>query len=712
MPNRGKFIGGQDNLYVPDAPTVGTATGGDESVSVAFTAPSDVGNDDITAYGASATDGTNVIGATGSSSPVTVTGLTNGTSYTAQVWAINDYGNGPLSSASNSFSPSLSRAIFIWNNVLDFVTITTTGNATDFGNPNNGQKAIGAFSSDTRAVFTGGINQNSAQYFTMATTGNALNFGDLTERRTYSGGGGNNVRGITAGGDNYNASPPGGAVIDYLTIATTGNAIDFGDRTVVAQQGSASAGSITRLIMAGGAVDGDYGNTMDFITIASAGNATDFGDLSIGKKLGGALASATRMLYGGGRTDDDGEINTIERVTIASAGNATDFGDLTVARKGVFGCASATRGLFAGGDPAGSTTSNVIDYITIASTGNATDFGDMTQSTDEDHGAAVCSETPAAQNESYFAPAAMGLIAHGRLVGIGQTAVSYIDIATTGRLALFGDLSGPSMYVISGGAASTTRGVFAGIHTASGSLGDDLEFFTFSTKGKSTDFGDATQILYGSMGSNSTRGVLQVGYDGSTYTINTIEYITIASAGNTTDFGDLTEGGSRSAPAGSTTRLLFMGRDAYGTGTQNGSDTVDYVTIASTGNATDFGNLATAIHYAAGVSSNTRAVKCGGWSNSNTTAVNEIDYFTIASTGNATDFGDLTVARGGMAGCSSKVRGVLGTGANATGGSTNVLDYITIASTGNAVDWGDWYASHTSNRFGVGGVSNSHGGLA
>jgi len=155
-----------------------------------------------------------------------------------------------------------------------------------------------------------------------------------------------------------------------------------------------------------------------------------------------------------------------------------------------------------------------------------------------------------------------------------------------------------------------------------------------------------------------------------------------------------------------------MGRDAYSTGTQNGSDTVDYVTIASTGNATDFGNLSTAIHYAAGVSSNTRAVKCGGWSNANTTAVNEIDYFTIASTGNATDFGDLTVARGGMAGCSSKVRGVLGTGANATGGSTNVLDYITIASTGNAVDWGDWYASHNSNKFGVGGVSNSHGGIA
>ena len=54
MPNRGKFIGSQDNLFVPDAPTIGTATAGDAQVSVAFTAPSDVGADAITLYGVSA----------------------------------------------------------------------------------------------------------------------------------------------------------------------------------------------------------------------------------------------------------------------------------------------------------------------------------------------------------------------------------------------------------------------------------------------------------------------------------------------------------------------------------------------------------------------------------------------------------------------------------------------------------------------------------
>ena len=53
MPNKGKFIGSQDNLFVPDAPTIGTATAGDAQVSVAFTAPSDVGGDAVTLYGVS-----------------------------------------------------------------------------------------------------------------------------------------------------------------------------------------------------------------------------------------------------------------------------------------------------------------------------------------------------------------------------------------------------------------------------------------------------------------------------------------------------------------------------------------------------------------------------------------------------------------------------------------------------------------------------------
>ena len=79
------------------------------------------------------------------------------------------------------------------------------------------------------------------------------------------------------------------------------------------------------------------------------------------------------------------------------------------------------------------------------------------------------------------------------------------------------------------------------------------------------------------------------------------------------------------------------------------NDTVDYITIATLGNATDFGNLSGNTELAAGVASGTRACAGGG---TTPTKINVIDYFTIATTGNATDFGDRTVAGYGAAGCS------------------------------------------------------------
>jgi len=67
---------------------------------------------------------------------------------------------------------------------------------------------------------------------------------------------------------------------------------------------------------------------------------------------------------------------------------------------------------------------------------------------------------------------------------------------------------------------------------------------------------------------------------------------------------------------------------------------MDYITIQSTGNATDFGDLTDLRSSTGGVSDATRGCFGGGVSS------NVIDYITILTTGNATDFGDLTVARG------------------------------------------------------------------
>ena len=89
---------------VPGAPTIGTATAGDAQASITFTAPGSDGGSAITGYTATSSPG-GFIGA-GTASPITVTGLTNGTLYTFTVTATNAIGTGPASSASNSVTPT------------------------------------------------------------------------------------------------------------------------------------------------------------------------------------------------------------------------------------------------------------------------------------------------------------------------------------------------------------------------------------------------------------------------------------------------------------------------------------------------------------------------------------------------------------------------------------------------------------------------------
>ena len=717
MVRRGSFIGGQDNLSVPDAPTIGAATVGAGQVSVAFTAPSDVGDDPITGYGASATDGTNVIGGTGSSSPVTITGLTNGTSYTAQVWAINDYGNGPLSAATSSFTPALNRAIMIGNvsgestdtQRIDYVTVQSTGNATDFGDTIGDSIYPDAAGSDTRCIiYEGGGNtySNVISYVAIATTGNATDFGDLTNARGYASSASNNVRSINAGGI-VNAG--GGTyqnVIDYITIPSTGDAIDFGDLlgTFLIH---GSAASTTRILTGGGygLLSGGPSNvyhvTVQYNTIASSGNSVDFGDLTVGRTPG-ALASATRAVFGPGSTGSN--TNTMDYFTIASTGNATDFGDTTTNKDYAGGTADSTRGLFFGG-----ADQNVIEYITVASTGNGTDFGDLTQNHAGKSGG-HCSDVAAAQNESYFAPAAMGMFMGGvePSGGLGAygTTIEYIDIASTGNSAMFGDLSVARSYV--GATGSSTRSVHAGGYT--GSSQDVIDFVLFSTKGVATDFGNLLSAVYSPSGSgNNTRGI----FAGSTPRSNVIQYITIASAGNATDFGDMTVSVNDRMSASSTTRSVM----AAGFEASDDVDVIDYITIASTGDATDFGDLSVGTYQTNGAaSSNTRAVFGLGRpydaSAGTSSTVNTLEYVTIASTGDTTDFGDLTVARYYANTASSKVRGVFAGGSDYPAGPSpylsNYIDYITIASVGNATDFGDI----SGEPYAHGGSSNSHGGIS
>ena len=82
-----------------------------------------------------------------------------------------------------------------------------------------------------------------------------------------------------------------------------------------------------------------------------------------------------------------------------------------------------------------------------------------------------------------------------------------------------------------------------------------------------------------------------------------------------------------------------------------------------------------------------------------------IDYVTLASVGNALDFGDMTITSRRYAACSSPTRGVWGGGHNPS--ASNVIDYITIQTEGNAQDFGDLVAAN----YEIAGLSNGHGGL-
>ena len=372
-----------DPLEVPDAPTIGTATAGDEQASVTFTAPSNAGGSAITQYTAVSTP--EQLFAQGSASPLTVTGLTNGTAYTFRVWALNSYGPSPYSAASGSVTPAAARGLFGGGfasgdevNVIDYVTIDTTGNATDFGDLTAAKSLPGACASTTRAVWAGGadgsnVTVSTMLYVTIASAGNSSSFGNLSEARRALSGCNSSTRGVFSSGLNSDLSPSQRNTIDYITIASTGNATDFGDLTIQVYE-TASCSSPTRGICAGGFdSNGAVTNVIGYITIASAGNATDFGDLTVARRGISGMSSSTRGVFGGGSTGSDS--NVIDYITIASAGNATDFGDLSVAIRLTGACSSNVRGLFGGGLWA--ITSAAIDYVTIASAGNATNFGDL-----------------------------------------------------------------------------------------------------------------------------------------------------------------------------------------------------------------------------------------------------------------------------------------------------------------------------------------------
>ena len=264
-------------------------------------------------------------------------------------------------------------------NDIEYVTISTQGTSIDFGTLNISGAYVTSCSSSTRGIFFNAQNSTAVDYITISSTGNGVSFVTASNDYNQAASCSNEIRGFRVGGSDagvtYNS-------IYYVTIATTGTFEDFGDLTNPTQGRLSfqAVNSSTRGLFAGGRSSPSQPvavNTIDYITMMSTGNSVDFGDLTQARRFLSPTCNATRGLFAGGYVGPSplNTVNTIDFITMASLGNAQDFGDLqngmNTGNNG--NCSSSTRGLFTGAAP----DNTLIEYVTITSTGNAQDFGNL-----------------------------------------------------------------------------------------------------------------------------------------------------------------------------------------------------------------------------------------------------------------------------------------------------------------------------------------------
>ena len=290
-----------------------------------------------------------------------------------------------------------------------------------------------------------------------------------------------------------------------------------------------------------------------------------------------------------------GSSNRIEYWSMTSAGNAADFGDLTITRNQISGMTNNSAYAFCVAGASGGTEVKSIDYWASATTGNASDFGDLTKESDEgttnSDGTTACT-----------------VIGRDHSGGSSYTLVNIIEkftMSTPGNSTDFGDLLAPLSLTES--CANDTRMIISGGYNSGNSppYSNVIQYITPATPGNSTDFGDLTTVKgyhCGAGTGNADRGLFMGGYyhPGDTF-VQAIDYIDVTSAGNAADFGDLLEGCQAPGGCSNATKAHCFG--GYATGSINGSSNrIQEVTMATLGNATDFGDLLSGEYYCKGTS--------------------------------------------------------------------------------------------------------------
>ena len=287
-------------------------------------------------------------------------------------------------------------------------------------------------------LIAGGLTAGAAsaataniEKFNHTTTSNASEFGgDLSLRRRYPSGIGDGSRVVFGGGAKEWSEIY--TLLDYITVASGAAAQTFGDFTVDVASNTGDMQSVsngTRGVWSGNwsAGGGTGGNTIQYVTIQTPGDSIDFGaDLAYGRYRGGGASDGSRGVFAGGWGGSGGARNEMDFITIATTGTCSDFGDLQHAgRKSNGAVSNSTRGIFIPDQDAAEGHPN-INYITIATPGNAQTFGDV-QTTR--------TNKAATSNGTRFTDAG------GWMSSAAQKGIYYGTIMTLGDMQSFGELN-------------------------------------------------------------------------------------------------------------------------------------------------------------------------------------------------------------------------------------------------------------------------------
>ena len=260
---------------------------------------------------------------------------------------------------------------------IDFINSHTLGNSRSFGDLSAaGQDAHGSGNAE-RGLFQGRFNGNRIDYITIASEGDAIDFGDMVQARYYTTSASSSTRAVTMGG--LAPTTPASNVIEYVEIMTLGNAIDFGDMSMGRLTDGTGFSSSIEAFCCGGYPANE--ESYEVIRIASLGNSIASDKVSSGTQWPGAgCSNSTRGIWGGGANSSNNYTKEIRYITMASKGNTQFFGDLSNTSQGGGGAGSnATRGIIAFGMSTDGNYNdlNILEFITFSSSGNSQDFGDL-----------------------------------------------------------------------------------------------------------------------------------------------------------------------------------------------------------------------------------------------------------------------------------------------------------------------------------------------